>query len=72
MTLGYERSLGNSMSNLGQTDGFWCISLGGTYLSVKTNIFGGVRYIGVGEDNRATFTDSSAWSVGFKITCALD
>ncbi len=80
VTLGYESSQGNSVSNLGPTDGFWSIGLGGTYSFEKAQLSGGVRYTdigdatanGTGPDNRATFTGNSAWSVGFQITYSLD
>ncbi len=80
VTLGYESSQGNSVSNLGPTDGFWSIGLGGTYSLEKAKISGGVRYTdigdatanGTGPDNRATFTGNSAWSVGIQVTYALD
>ncbi|UAB90569.1 outer membrane protein transport protein [Ruegeria sp. SCSIO 43209] len=80
VTLGYESSQGNSVSNLGPTDGFWSIGLGGTYSLEKAKISGGVRYTdigdatanGTGPDNRATFTGNSAWSVGIQVTYALN
>ena len=80
VTLGYETSEGNPVSNLGPTDGFWSIGLGGTYSLEKAQISGGVRYTdigdatanGAGPNARATFTGNSAWSVGFQITYALD
>ncbi|MEX0348507.1 MAG: OmpP1/FadL family transporter [Paracoccaceae bacterium] len=78
-TLGYESSQGNPVSNLGPTDGFWSIGLAGTYSLERAKISGGVRYTdigdatanGTGPNNRATFSDNSAWSVGFQITYAL-
>ncbi len=80
VTLGYESSQGNSVSNLGPTDGFWSIGLGGTYSFEKAKISGGVRYTdigdatanGTGPNNRATFEGNSAWSVGVQLTYALD
>lgn len=80
VTLGYETSEGSSVSNLGPTDGFWSIGLGGTYSFEQAQISGGIRYTdigdatanGTGPDNRATFDGNSAWSVGLQITYALN
>ncbi|KIC44256.1 MAG: OmpP1/FadL family transporter [Ruegeria sp.] len=80
VTLGYETSQGNSVSNLGPTDGFWSIGLGGTYSFERAKVSGGIRYTdigdatanGTGPDNRATFDGNSAWSVGIQVTYALD
>nr|WP_170806242.1 outer membrane protein transport protein [uncultured Ruegeria sp.] len=80
VTLGYESSSGNPVSNLGPTDGFWSIGLGGTYSLEKAKISGGVRYTDIGDATadgagplaRADFSGNSAWSVGFQITYALD
>ncbi|WP_170480230.1 OmpP1/FadL family transporter [Ruegeria arenilitoris] len=80
VTLGYESSQGNSVSNLGPTDGFWSIGLGGTYSIENAKISGGVRYTdigdatanGTGPGNRATFEGNSAWSVGLQVTYALN
>ena len=75
MTLGYERRSGDSLSDLGPTDGFWSVGLGGTYSLDKAKISGGVRYTDLGDattNNGARFTGNSAWSVGFQITYALN
>ncbi|MDA7964496.1 outer membrane protein transport protein [Ruegeria sp.] len=79
VTLGYESSQGDIVSNLGPTDGFWSIGLGGTYSLEKAKISGGVRYTDIGDATadgaggvRANFTGNSAWSVGFQITYALN
>ncbi|WP_299644530.1 outer membrane protein transport protein [uncultured Ruegeria sp.] len=80
VTLGYETSQGTPVSNLGPTDGFWSIGLGGTYSLENAKISGGVRYTdigdatsnGAGPNARGTFTGNSAWSVGFQITYALN
>ncbi|WP_170329916.1 OmpP1/FadL family transporter [Ruegeria arenilitoris] len=79
VTVGYESSQGNPVSNLGPTDGFWSIGVGGTYSLERAKISGGVQYTdigdatanGAGPDNRATFSGNSAWSVGFQITYSL-
>ncbi|MGV6805509.1 MAG: OmpP1/FadL family transporter [Ruegeria sp.] len=80
VTLGYESSQDTPVSNLGPTDGFWSIGLGGTYSLEKAKISGGVRYTdlgdaiadGAGPGARATFTGNSAWSVGIQVTYALN
>ncbi|WP_120635285.1 OmpP1/FadL family transporter [Ruegeria sp. EL01] len=80
VTLGYETDEGEPVSNLGPTDGFWSIGLGGTYSMDKAKISGGVRYTDIGDATangagpgaRATFTGNSAWSVGIQVTYALD
>ncbi|EEE39214.1 outer membrane transporter, ompp1/fadl/todx family [Rhodobacteraceae bacterium KLH11] len=75
VTLGYETRTGSEVSNLGPTDGFWSVGLGGTYSFENTQISGGVRYTDIGDATTTTggeFTDNSAWSVGFQITYALD
>ena len=85
VTLGYEASTGKVVQNLGPTDGFWSLGLGGTYSLEKAKITGGVRYTDIGDATahgadtlrnkpaaRATFSGNSAWSVGIQITYALD
>ena len=80
VTLGYEASTGKVVSNLGPSDGFWSLGLGGTYSLEKAKITGGMRYTDIGDatadgfgpNARATFSGNSAWSVGFQITYALD
>ncbi len=79
VTLGYETSSGDPVSNLGPTDGFWSIGLGGTYSLEKAKVSAGVRYTDIGDATAdgargvtADFTGNSAWSVGFQITYALD
>ena len=85
VTLGYEASTGKVVSNLGPSDGFWSLGLGGTYSLEKAKITGGMRYTDIGDatadggdtfgnkpNARATFSGNSAWSVGIQITYALD
>ena len=80
VTLGYEASTGKAVSNLGPSDGFWSLGLGGTYSLEKAKITGGMRYTDIGDatadgfgpNARATFSGNSAWSVGIQITYALD
>ena len=80
VTLGYESSTNEPVSNLGPTDGFWSIGVGGTYSLEKAKISGGIRYTdlgdatadGAGPAARANFTGNSAWSVGLQVTYALN
>ncbi len=78
VTLGYETDEGEPVSNLGPTDGFWSIGVGGTYTIENAKISGGVRYTDIGDATAdgaggitADFTGNSAWSVGFQITYSL-
>lgn len=79
VTFGYETAEDEPVSNLGPTDGFWSVSVGGTYSLEKAKISGGVRYTdigdatanGAGPDARADFSGNSAWSVGIQITYSL-
>ncbi|MFY2826371.1 OmpP1/FadL family transporter [Ruegeria sp. MALMAid1280] len=78
VTLGYETDEGEPVSNLGPTDGFWSIGLGGTYTLENAQISGGVRYTDIGDatadggfGQTADFSGNSAWSVGFQITYSL-
>ncbi|MFD0908430.1 OmpP1/FadL family transporter [Ruegeria arenilitoris] len=80
VTLGYESATNEPVSNLGPTDGFWSIGLGGTYSMDRAKISGGVRYTdlgdatadGAGPGARANFSGNSAWSVGIQVTYALN
>lgn len=80
ITLGYESAGSEPVSNLGPTNGFWSIGLGGTYSLEKAKISGGVLYTDVGDaiadgagpGARANFTGNSAWSVGFQVTYQLN
>lgn len=80
VTLGYETSTDEPITNLGPTDGFWSIGVGGTYSFEKADVSAGVRYTDIGDatadgfgpGRRGDFSGNSAWSVGFQITYALD
>lgn len=79
VTLGYESKGAEPVSNLGPTNGFWSIGLGGTYSLEKAKISGGVRYTDIGDavadggfGQNANFTGNSAWSVGFQVTYQLN
>lgn len=73
--VGYEQSQGNLVSNLGPTDGFWSVGVGGTYSRSNFQYSGGIRYIKIGNattDIRsapgASFSDNSALALGLQIT----
>lgn len=74
-TVGYEPSTGDRVSDLGPTDGFWSVGIGGTYTIDKAEISGGIRYTDIGDattNNGAEFSGNSAWAVGLQITYSLD
>jgi long-subunit fatty acid transport protein len=79
ITIGYETSEDEPVSNLGPTDGYWSIGLGGTYSLENAKISGGVRYTDIGDATtdgagpglRGNFSGNHAWSVGFQVTYAL-
>lgn len=71
----YEKSNGTEVSNLGPTDGFWSIGVGGTYTVENAQISGGVRYTDIGDATTTTggeFSGNSAWSVGLQLTYSLN
>ncbi|WP_298932253.1 outer membrane protein transport protein [uncultured Ruegeria sp.] len=75
VTVGYETSTGSTVSDLGPTDGFWSVGLGGTYSIEQAKISGGIRYTDIGDattNQGARFTGNSAWSVGVQVTYALN
>ena len=72
VTLGYEKPTGTPASNLGPTDGFSSLQIGGRYTMDNVTISGGVRYILVGGTTTAApiagvFADNSAVAVGMQI-----
>ena len=75
VTIGYEGPTGGFASNLGPTDGFWSIGVGGTYTQDNMKITGGVRYVAIGDADTtlnkttaaANFTGNSAIAAGVKI-----
>ncbi|PSL17367.1 OmpP1/FadL family transporter [Shimia abyssi] len=77
--LGYEQSEGNLVSNLGPTDGFWSLGVGGTYTNKNVQYSAGVRYIDIGDavtnvggNPGGTFNGNSGWAAGFQITYHFD
>ncbi|WP_171210697.1 OmpP1/FadL family transporter [Ruegeria sp. HKCCA5426] len=75
VSVGYEPSTDALVSNLGPTDGFWSLGLGGTYSFEQAQISGGIRYTDIGDATTTTggqFSGNSAWSVGLQLTYALN
>ncbi len=75
VSAGYEASSGTPVSNLGPTDGFWSIGVGGTYSFEQAQLSGAIRYTDIGDATTTTggeFTGNSAWSVGLQLTYALN
>lgn len=75
VTVGYENSTDDLVSDLGPTDGFWSVGVGGTYTLDKAEFSGGIRYTDIGDattNNGARFTGNSAWAVGLQVTYSLD
>jgi len=75
VTLGYEAPTGGFASNLGPTDGYWSIGIGGSYTRDKVKITGGIRYVSIGDADTtlggnvaaANFTGNSALGAGIKV-----
>ncbi|WP_170788600.1 OmpP1/FadL family transporter [Ruegeria lacuscaerulensis] len=75
LSFGYEKDTGSEVSNLGPTNGFWSVGVGGTYSIEKAQISGGIRYTDIGDATTTTggeFSGNSAWSAGLQLTYALD
>jgi long-chain fatty acid transport protein len=72
VTLGYEKSDGETTGNLGPTDGMKSIGLAATYTMDKMKITGGIRYVDLGDATTnppisGVFTDNSGVGVGIRI-----
>lgn len=74
VALGYERKGGGPASNLGPTDGYTSISVGGAYTNGNVKISGGVRYVLIGDTYTqlmgypaSSFTGNHAMAAGVKI-----
>ena len=69
--LGYEKSGGTPVGNLGPTDGYKSIGLAATYTMESVKITGGVRYVDIGDATTSTigsrFTDNSGLGVGVRV-----
>lgn len=77
VTLGYEASsdADGLSSNLGPTDGFWSVGLGGSYTHENMKITAGLRYIDIGDAQTRVgaiapatdFKDNSGVAAGLKV-----
>ncbi len=74
LSVSHEPSSGAPVGNLGPTDGFTSLALGGTYTSGNMKVTGGVRYVMVGDATttiNADFSDNSALAFGLKVGFSL-
>jgi long-subunit fatty acid transport protein len=74
VSIGYEKTHGDVVGNLGPTDGFISIQIGGTYTRDNMKISAGVRYIEVGDarvrggaTGNARFSSNHAVAIGMKV-----
>ncbi|MDA0722351.1 MAG: transporter [Proteobacteria bacterium] len=74
VSIGHEASTGEVVSNLGPTDGYTSVQIGGAYdMGNGVEVSGGVRYVNIGDATTAIgsfspkFTDNSAVAVGLKL-----
>jgi long-subunit fatty acid transport protein len=71
-SIGYEAATGGYSGNLGPTDGFTSIGLGGTYqIQENLKVTGGIRYVLVGDTKVASPFDPSADGAVFEDNTAL-
>ena len=74
-SIGYERSTGSIVSNLGPTDGYRQASLGAIYTHDNMKVSAGVTYRDIGDaittagavTPAGDFTDNDFWGVGVKV-----
>lgn len=73
VSLSHEANQGNTTGNLGPTDGFTSVSVGGSYTTGQHKISGGVRRVWVGDATSSgaggfngTFSGNTAWAFGMK------
>jgi len=69
-SLSYEKTTGSETGNLGPTDGFTSVSVGGIYRKDNMKITGGVRYVYIGDAttfSTAEFSDNSAIAAGLRV-----
>lgn len=78
VTLGYEPATGGVFSDLGPTDGYWSVGVGGKYaLSDNFDLSAGARYVKIGDANggaltgNAPFTGNSAFGLGMKLSTSF-
>jgi long-chain fatty acid transport protein len=71
-SVGYEKSTGEEIGNLGPTDGFISYQVGGAYMMDSgIEVSGGVRYVDIGDATTelifSDFSDNDAVAVGLKL-----
>ncbi len=71
VTLGYESQTGGFASNLGPTDGYWSIGLGGTYTRNNMKVTGGIRYVAIGDADTTLSAPSGVAAGNFRGNTAL-
>jgi long-chain fatty acid transport protein len=71
VSIGHETATGEITGNLGPTDGYTSIQIGGAYdMGNGVEVSGGVRYVNIGNATTtigAKFEDNSAVAVGLKV-----
>jgi len=73
VTIGYEKTDGDPVGNLGPTDGYKSIGLAATYqVNEHLKLSGGVRYVEIGNATtnapiNGDFKGNSGWGAGFRI-----
>ncbi|NVJ96224.1 MAG: transporter [Marivivens sp.] len=74
LSIGYEKSQGGDVSNLGPTDGYISYQIGGAYtFDNGFELSGGVRFVDLGDAQtdissiKTSFTDNSATAIGLKL-----
>lgn len=69
--IGYEKTQGTPVGNLGPTDGYKSIGIAATYTVDNIKITGGVRYVDIGDATTSTigskFTDNDGVGVGIRV-----
>lgn len=74
VAVGYEKTIGDPVSNLGPTDGYFSVQVGGRYMMDNVTISGGLRYVKIGDATTKTiggdFSGNSAIGVGVQIGVA--
>lgn len=69
--LGYEKTQGTPVGNLGPTDGYKSIAIAATYTVDNVKITGGVRYVDIGDATTSTigskFSDNDGIGVGIRV-----
>ncbi len=71
VSIGYEKTQGGVVGNLGPTDGYKSVQVGGTYTHENMKISAGVRYVEIGDatalGGASSFSDNHAVAIGMKV-----